>query len=331
MHLAYHVDSEKVPRRGSFRKGHEVRNHMEFTNVMTVRTAGRAWLLGVDQEDDREALARWLGPWAVPARPSPDGDDLAVLAREEECVGLVTMTVAPPERMRRPDSPPAPHDAPVHPVLIQTTEGLTAFSDDYRFSFGTSDGMDRAAVEYVKGNERSAARAAFRLLVMRRVFAGGGIVLHSTSVRAGRGLLVFAGPSGAGKTTAAFTFPPDQRLDPDLVLLVERGGSWVRLDHFDEYEPRNFAPGSAAGIPVRAVLLPGAGGAFDLRFIDGAEATAACLHILSPAMSGATSAEVAALIERAERLARSVKVARLAWSLAEERDDLPRLLEDALG
>jgi len=303
---------------------------MEFTDVMTIRTAGQTWLLGVDQEDDSEALARWLGPWAAPGRQSPEGDDPIALARHEECAGLVTMTAVPRERIPQPAPAGASRNPPVHPDLMKTAEGLAALADDYRISFGTSEGMDRVAVEYVKGSERSAARAAFRLLVMRRVLAGGGIVLHATSVRTGRGLLVFAGPSGAGKTTAAFTFPVERRLDPDIVLLVERGGSWVRLDHFDEYEPRNFAPRSAAGLPVRAVLLPGAGGAFDLRFIDGAEATAACLHILSPAMSGAASAEVAASIERAERLACSVRVARFAWSLAEERDDLPRLLEDAL-
>jgi len=304
---------------------------MGFTKLMTVRTAGQAWLLQVEQDDDRKALARWLGPWAASPRPSPDGDDLAALARGEGCAGVVTMAAVPKERI----PPPAPagpsRNPPVHPALIPTAEGLAAFSDYYGISFGTSEGMERATVEYVKGSERSAARAAFRLLVMRRVFAGGGIVLHSTSVKTERGLLVFAGPSGAGKTTAALTFPVERRLDPDIVLLVERGGSWVRLDHFDEYKPRNFAPGPAAGIPVRAVLLPGAGNAFDLRFIDGAEAVAACVHVLSPAMSGGGPAGVAGSIERAERLARSAKVARFRWSLAEDRDDLPRLIEDALG
>ena len=42
------------------------------------------------------------------------------------------------------------------------------------------------------------------------------------------------------------------------------------------------------------------------------------------------SSGVVGSIERAERLARSVKVARFAWSLAGERDGLPELLEDAL-
>lgn len=323
---------------------------MERTSVMTVRTAGHAWRLDIDGEEGREALAEWFGPWAsaASAHPSTDAADAGAGARDDACAGFVTMRAVAEDQVRRPhplaSERTQDESGPIAPAKVRavwneaagsffehTVEGVRAGCDEFEITITARDGKDCVAVVYVNGSERRAARAVFRLLATRRVLADGGVVLHSSSVKTERGLLVFAGPSGAGKTTAAFTFPPEVRLDPDLVLLVERDGHWCRLDHFDEYEPYRFAPGVAAGLPVRAVLLPSAGPGFSIRFLKGAEAVAACLHVPPPSVFGDAPMETGEAISRAERFARAVPVARFAWSLAREEDDLPKLLDDALG
>ena len=305
---------------------------------MTVRTAGQAWGLDADREDARETLAEWFGPWAsvAPVHPSTDSADVRAGTLADECAGFVAMCAVTESRTRDESRPIALRGAraawteAAGSFFQHTAEGMRAGCDEFEVVIAARDGKDCATVVYAKGSERRAARAAFRLLATRRVLADGGVVIHSSSVKTEHGLLAFAGPSGAGKTSAALTFPAEARLDPDLVLLAERDGRWVRLDHFDEYEPCHYAPGVAAGLPVRAVLLPAARRAFSIRFLRGAEAVAACLHVPPPSAFRDAHFDTGEAISRAEHLARTVPVARFTWSLTTEKHDLPKLLDDAL-
>lgn len=124
-------------------------------------------------------------------------------------------------------------------------------------SEGAGDaGVERIDVRCDEETIRGAARVAARVLVSRGAAALGTLVLHASSVETPEGLLLFAGPSGSGKSAAAATFPVDSRVDPDVVMLRRRDGGWRREEIFDEYWPRRYAPGRAAGAAARAVLLP---------------------------------------------------------------------------
>jgi hypothetical protein len=275
--------------------------------------AGAEWLLFFDSEAACEELASWLGPWVRAAAP---GDGAPA--------GTITLSVddglAPSRFPATPDAggPSAP------PRIERTRGGFRLARRGYEVRVDPDGGRDVAAVRCAPVYALTAARTAIRMLACRWVAASGGLALHASSVRAGGALVVFAGPSGVGKTSAASAFAPADRLDQDLVLLGRLDDRWVRLDMFDEYEPRRFAPGEGVGLAVRAVLLPAAGEAFSLRRLRGSEAVRACLHV--PAGWGA--AEMLALMEGVEDLTGSVPVERMEWSLG---DDLPTLLEAALA
>jgi hypothetical protein len=283
--------------------------------------AGAEWALLIDSGTTSAAtrgtafgdLASWFGPWV---RPAAAGDGAPA--------GTITLSVddglTPSRFPAKPDAggPAAP------PSIERTPGGFRLAQGGYEVRVDRDGGRDLATVRCAPLYARTAARAAVRMLACRRVAESGGLALHASSVRAGGGLVVFAGPSGAGKTSAASTFPLADRLDQDLVLIGRLDDRWVRLDMFDEYEPWRFAPGEGAGLAVRAVLLPAAGEAFGLQRLSGSEAVRACLH--APAGWGA--AEMLALMERVELLTGALPVARMEWSLGEE---LPRLLEAALA
>jgi hypothetical protein len=279
------------------------------------RVAGGEWPITVEDGTEpsaasavRDELASWLGPWARAFHPGEADDARAA--------GLVTFTV---DAGATPDGAPEiiPHVEPIPGGFLLVERG-------YEVRLERRGGRDAAAVRSMPLCARAAVRTAVRMLACRRVVTAGGLALHASSVRSRGGLFVFAGPSGAGKTSAAETFAPADRLDQDLVLLAREGGSWVRLDMFDEYEPTRFAPGEGAGLEVRAVLLPARGRGFGLEHLSGSDAVRACLHV--PAGWGAAGTR--ALLERAEAFAGSVTVARMAWALGQ---DLPRLLASALA
>ena len=278
---------------------------------LVCRVAGGEWPITIEggaASVVRDELASWLGPWARVVSPDAGGDASAA--------GLITLTV---DADATPDSAPEilPHVEPI-------PDGFLLVERGYEVRLERPGGRDAAAVRCAPRCVKAAGRTALRMLACRRVVAAGGLALHASSVRSRGGLIIFAGPSGAGKTSSATTFAPADQLDPDLVLLACEDGRWVRLDMFDEYEPSRFAPGEGAGLEVRAVLVPAAGSAFALERLSGTDAVRACLH--APAGWGA--AQMRELLESAEAFAGSVTVARMAWALGQ---DLPELLESALA
>ncbi|MHC4505292.1 MAG: hypothetical protein ACYTFI_18465, partial [Planctomycetota bacterium] len=242
---------------------------------LVVTAADRLWTFRVDRPEVRDHLAEWLGPWARgPAR----GDGPAA--------GSISMvTVEPAE-----DTPRVRCTTPRGEVLLRepdaTRDASRIPTEPYEILVTAAHGHEHAVVRCEAGYHNTAARTALRILVSRLVVTEGGLALHASSVRTPRGVLVFAGPSGAGKTSASEAFPAGERLDSDLVLLAEKDGRWVRLDFFDEYEPRRFAPGVARDLSLRAVLMPEAAAGFAIRFLGGVEAVRACLHL--PAAAAAS-------------------------------------------
>lgn len=266
---------------------------------LVVTAAGHLWALRARSPECLRELSSWFGPWVHEPR---EGD--------APPAGMVTL---------EDDAPPgAAQGVEVVPG------GFRLATEAFDVRVTTSGDAERADVRCVPPARRAAARAALRVLACRRVDGEAGLALHASSVRVSGALVVFAGPSGAGKSSAADAFPEAQRIDSDLVLLSNETGAWARVDVFDEYEPGRFAPGDAAGLRLRAVLVPARGAAFDLRPLDGSDAVRACLHV--PA--GLDAARVTLAIARTEALARSVPVARMEWALGE---DLPALLKKTLG
>lgn len=281
---------------------------------LVVSCAGRDWLVRAGLEGVRDELAAWLGPWAR----SPGAD-------ESPFAGSITMIAGGPGGFT--------------PGVRRAAAGLHITEKCYDILVTTRDGTEHAVARYAGGYHATVARTALRILAARLVLAEGGVPLHASSVKTPRGALVFAGPSGVGKTSAAEAFPASDRLDPDLVLVAEEAGRsspagrWVRLDLFDEYEPRRFVPGTGAGLPVRAVLFPEPGPEFELRPLRGAEAVRRCLHLpagvsLPDGRGGPDARAVSKGLARVESLTAAVPVARFRWSLS---DDLPALLEGILS
>ena len=287
---------------------------------LVVTAADRLWSFRLDRPDVRDELAEWLGPWARgPAR----GDGPAA--------GSIAMVTVEPAEL----TPRVRRTTPRRVALLKEPDAARGASriptEPYEILVTAADGHEHAVVRCEAGYHNTAARTALRILVSRLVVAEGGLALHASSVRTPRGVLVFAGPSGAGKTSASETFPVSERLDSDLVLLAEKDERWVRLDFFDEYEPRRFAPGVARDLSLRAVLVPEAGAGFAIRFVRGVEAVRACLHLpaaAGTAQEGSNAVAVSNVLARIDGLARAVPVARFGWALS---DDLPALLEEALS
>lgn len=167
----------------------------------------------------------------------------------------------------------------------------------------------------------------------------GGITLHAASAvdHAGE-LYVFAGASGAGKTTAALTFGASQQRDRDIVCLRPVANSPTttpcefRRVCILPFPQAGVAPEElTASLPIKTILLPQHkregkhAGEVCLTKLTGSNAVRACLHlppdVLTTAQTAAALANVAELIER-------VPVYRLAWA---KGDDLPEALRKHFG
>jgi hypothetical protein len=275
----------------------------------TIRSAGSLWRLEFDDAALAGEAAGWFGPWVV----EPGAPDAG-------CAGIVSMTDAGGGTM-----PPTGITATDRAIEIHAPGA----------SIEITDGPDarRARARYRRDVALPSAALALRALLVREALARDWLPLHATAVRVDDAVWLFAGPSGAGKTTAAQTFPPAQRLDEDFVILRRAGerDAWARADVFNRDDPRAYAPGEADGLPVRAVLLPRPGDAFSFERLAGQAAVRACFHMPQFACiegeAGATEA-VAAALARLQSLCASTPVARFAWRLGE---DLPGLLRDRLG
>jgi hypothetical protein len=109
-------------------------------------------------------------------------------------------------------------DAASGPLLVRS----------YHFALAPEDaGAWRLSVEDSGGE--SVGRIfdnAARYLVARLAVARGGLALHGAGVRRGEKAHVFAGPSGAGKTTAVKLSAPAESLGDDFAVVMPHDGGW---------------------------------------------------------------------------------------------------------
>jgi hypothetical protein len=96
---------------------------------------------------------------------------------------------------------------------------------------------------------------AARYLVARLAIESGGLALHGAGLRRDGRAWIFAGPSGAGKTTAMGLSAPAESLGDDFAVVLPTGGGWAAPAlPFDNAEiaPRDPAP----RFPGRSPILP---------------------------------------------------------------------------
>lgn len=212
------------------------------------RIAGERWLI--------EALdAATVGSWAREARARDLGADPAVRVRarpESSAARRASVSASPGEAYR-----------------------LTA----EEFTCEVSAGLDHIEVRGQAPALADGVRAGVRLAALLRCISGGGLALHASCVARGGRAFVLAGPTGAGKTTAArhAAAAGASVLADDLVLLGrDRDAALWRASGL----PWEAAPDLAAGgEPVRAAALvrivPGPG--YALARVRGARAAAMAL------------------------------------------------------
>ena len=93
---------------------------------------------------------------------------------------------------------------------------------------------------------------AARYLVARLAIERGGLALHGAGLRRRGRAFIFAGPSGAGKTTAMRLSAPAESLGDDFAVVLPTAGGWAAPAL--PFDNREVAPSS----PVRG-LIPLAG------------------------------------------------------------------------
>jgi len=265
------------------------------------------WEILSDSSASARRVSEWYGPWAVGKHPVRGGKPAAEV--------VLTQTAAKTAGRRG-------IQRKKEGVRLKLS-GISVNADWRRVPWKISVRSGGKRIE-------NALRIVTRLLAMRHTLASGGIILHASSANLGGKLVVFAGKSGVGKSTAVSRFPEANRLDDDTVILMERAGVWVRPDMPNLEAPSAFAPKQVGELPVGAVILPEAATAFRARILSGAEAFRACLHLPPVWMLPESSVPENALhdvLAGIGRLINRVKVVRMGWNLS---DDLPVLLADFL-
>lgn len=218
---------------------------------------------------------------------------------------------------------PRPHlkEHPDHTELF----GVNFFAKVFKPNQADSK---RAFVKYAPNAGQDAALSVLRFLLMREVYTTNGLLLHGSSVKTDAGIFVFAGKSGAGKSTARGKFPPQDRLDDDLVLLTKESGNWARspIPSFGEIAPFAETPNPN----LRAIFFPERG-RFELSSMRGATAILKCLHIPWKTKHKSIEDDTTLLeraLNRAADLASSVEIYQLNWELD---DDIAQKITEALS
>ena len=276
---------------------------------LLVHHAGREWCCEVIPGEAAREIATWLGEWV---RVTPG------TGNSPKCVGRIKMSVSGelPERQ---------------PGITAGTSATMAVLGNCTVTIAHNHADMNAEVAFHPGSAAPSLVSVLRLLSLQSVFSEGGLALHASSVRMGDGVLLFVGPAGVGKTTAAQVFPPGDRLDDDLVFLTGHGGKWVRPATFDTRSPARFGPEEVGELEVRAIILPYAAASFEAEPLGSAEALAACLHMPPPGLlvPGDSGSNIAArVLANTSRMVAEVKVVRVGWSVDQDLPSLLRVLLD---
>ena len=147
---------------------------------------------------------------------------------------------------------------------------------DFRVEWDPSSARGRVRQTVNPYSIDSALRILHSLVLARE---GGFLVRAASAIRGGRAFL-FAGVSGAGKTTIARLAPPDVTLLTDEISYVRRLGN--RYEAFGTPFTGELArPGENHRAPLAAVYLLAQGKANKIETVGAAEASRALLqHIL---------------------------------------------------
>jgi hypothetical protein len=121
--------------------------------------------------------------------------------------------------------------------------------------------QEEGRVEIVKTetvNVVNAVESAFRFAAIKYADENGGTCIHASSVLLNDKAIIFAGPSGTGKTTCSEKFAMEERLDDDLVLIVKKDKKYYR---------QSWSPFSKTGnlSEVKAIFLPVKAESFSVR------------------------------------------------------------------
>ena len=197
-----------------------------------------------------------------------------------------------------------------------STEGQTD-QLRYRSWYGTWDrraGTCRAELsantDDVRGPRRIATLA--RTLVSRRLLERGGLAFHAAAmIKDGLGYL-FVGPSGAGKTTVARTWPGDAVLGDDCAIVApDEEGRFVV--HGAPYSGREGTPNEAGSAPLAKILVLTQ--ARDTR-VEPLSTPSAVWEILSSVIHfGVSKRDAGTALDTLTRLVRGAETARLHFDL----------------
>ncbi|MGF1465861.1 MAG: hypothetical protein ACFCGT_06980 [Sandaracinaceae bacterium] len=168
---------------------------------------------------------------------------------------------------------------------------------------GAGQYVARGAVEPERGGPSSLCTALACAVVLRE----GGLVLHATAVELRGRAVLFIGPRGAGKTTAAHQCRNGRWMARDRAAVFETGGAW-HVAGLCGGDPIRLPQSAAAALPVAAVLRVrrGDGPATALRELHPAEALVALRESVQRAGDAEDEERV---LDAASRLLASVPVA----------------------
>lgn len=201
---------------------------------------------------------------------------------------------------------PEPGIAPIHVLCAVTADPSLedgGESRDVRWQWDGGRGsvrISRATAEirrFVPGSYAVSARvvpdangcaALVTALAGAAINREGGLVLHASAIELDGRAVLFIGPSGAGKTTAANHTPGARWLARDRAAVVPGGGGYLAFPMAggDEIDlPRS----DRAGVPVAAILRVRRGR--DAIAIEELSALAAVRDVRESVQSGSATAE----------------------------------------
>ncbi len=159
-----------------------------------------------------------------------------------------------------------------------------------------------------------AMETAFKYYSFDYAIEHNGICIHASAIKFKDKVIVFAGPSGTGKTTCREKFSPEDRLDDDFVLVIKKN---------DSYFYKSWSPFTInQEIEIHSFLLPVKSNTFALKKADTKDAIK-YLFNLPPERRGRDKDKI---FKNACDIIEKIKVNFVEWSI---EDNLPHELSNS--